>query len=46
MLEGNNSRGMLLMAKDFLSCKLLLRVLGLPGKENDPQPETKPLLGA
>ena len=33
-------------AGDFLSCKQLEWVLYLPGKENDPRPDTKLLLSA
>ena len=46
VLADSKSRGMLVLAGDFLSCKLLLRVLYLPGKENGPRPDTKLLLGA
>ena len=46
VLAGSKSREMLVLAGDFLSCKLLFRVLYLPGKENGPRPDTKLLLGA
>ena len=37
---------MLLLAGDFISCKQMVGVLYLPGKENDPQSNTKPWLSA
>ena len=46
VLAGSKSRGMLVLAGDFLSCKQLIAVLYLLGKENDSRPNTKPWLSA
>ena len=40
VLADSKSRGMLVLAGDFLSCKQLVGVLYLPGKENDLRPST------
>ena len=37
VLAGSKSRGMLLLARDFLSCKLRVGVLYLPRQENYPR---------
>ena len=46
VLARSKIKGMLVLATDFLSCKQLVGVLYLPGKENDPRPNTQPWLSA